>query len=341
MAHIINFRDIAREAGVSPATVSLALRGARKIPEATRARVIACAERLGYRPNPLVSAFMASLRAGRRKETSGILAVITERPLNDYARTHPGIGLIVEGARTQAAEAGYVIDEFAVKRYAEEHRDMEQTLRARNITGLLLLSLTDLGMKLKLDWSRYAVCMAGGLQSPHHFMWVHHDYFQIMVCGVENLRRLGYGRIGLVMSDILCLVTEHRFEAAWLYLQEKYGMESLVPMLRAGRQPRLVFLEWVRRHRPEAIIATDHRVLGWLKAEGIRVPEDMAVAHTDIAPGWGPLAGVDQCHRRAGAAVVEQLIFQCDHNHRGPLDGSRTLLVSGEWRDGATAPAVP
>ena len=46
-------RDIADELGLSPATVSRALNGYPEVGEATRARVLEAAERLGYAPNPI------------------------------------------------------------------------------------------------------------------------------------------------------------------------------------------------------------------------------------------------------------------------------------------------
>ncbi|WP_298038236.1 LacI family DNA-binding transcriptional regulator [uncultured Microbacterium sp.] len=66
--------DVAREAGVSISTASVVFSGKAKVSEATRARVIAAAEELGYTgPDPMA----ASLRRGR----SGIVAVVLEGPL--------------------------------------------------------------------------------------------------------------------------------------------------------------------------------------------------------------------------------------------------------------------
>jgi DNA-binding LacI/PurR family transcriptional regulator len=64
--------DVAREAGVSIATVSHALSGKGRLPEATRARVREVAERMGYEPNPAAR----RLRGGR----SGLIAVAFSLP---------------------------------------------------------------------------------------------------------------------------------------------------------------------------------------------------------------------------------------------------------------------
>jgi LacI family transcriptional regulator len=63
-----NLRAVARAAGVSLATASLALRGAPSIAVETRERVQRTAARLGYRVNPLISELMGSLRHRRKRQ---------------------------------------------------------------------------------------------------------------------------------------------------------------------------------------------------------------------------------------------------------------------------------
>ncbi|WP_375425682.1 LacI family DNA-binding transcriptional regulator [uncultured Friedmanniella sp.] len=61
-------RDVAARAGVSPGTVSKALNGTGQLSEATRSRVTAAAEELGFRPNHLAKSLLAG-----RTYTVGIL----------------------------------------------------------------------------------------------------------------------------------------------------------------------------------------------------------------------------------------------------------------------------
>ncbi len=64
----VSIRDIAEKAGVHPSTVSLALRGSSRIPEATRERIAAIAEEIGYRPN-----YIAKALAGHKTQLIGIV----------------------------------------------------------------------------------------------------------------------------------------------------------------------------------------------------------------------------------------------------------------------------
>lgn len=63
-----NLRAVARAAGVSLATASLALRDDPLIAADTREKVHRCATRLGYRVNPLISELMGSLRNRRKRQ---------------------------------------------------------------------------------------------------------------------------------------------------------------------------------------------------------------------------------------------------------------------------------
>ena len=65
MNNSVTMKTIAAQAGVTQATVSMCLANSPRIPAATRERIQAVADRLGYRPNPYVSALMRIRRQGR------------------------------------------------------------------------------------------------------------------------------------------------------------------------------------------------------------------------------------------------------------------------------------
>lgn len=71
----VTIKDLARAAGVSTTTVSLALRDDARISQATRARVQAVAAQLGYSRDPALAALVAL-----RDESSRCTCSPTHRP---------------------------------------------------------------------------------------------------------------------------------------------------------------------------------------------------------------------------------------------------------------------
>lgn len=95
----VTLAEVAKEAGVSLSTASVAFSGSGPISDATKAKVLAAAESLGYQgPHPLA----ASLRRGR----SGVIAVIAPANLR-YSFRDPVSIQILDGASEALGASGY------------------------------------------------------------------------------------------------------------------------------------------------------------------------------------------------------------------------------------------
>lgn len=88
--------DVARAAGVSPTTVSHAYSGKRGVEDATRARIMIAAERIGYHPNHVAQ----SLRSGR----VGSIALVSSMPVA-VAAGNARLGFFMEVAASAALTA--------------------------------------------------------------------------------------------------------------------------------------------------------------------------------------------------------------------------------------------
>ncbi len=88
---MVTIKDIAQEVGVSPSTVSRALSDSPLISTATKERVRAVAERLGYEPNELARALV--------KGASGAVGLLVPDITNPFfADIARGVGEVAHAA---------------------------------------------------------------------------------------------------------------------------------------------------------------------------------------------------------------------------------------------------
>src|SRR4051812_30070874 len=107
-------QDVARAAGVHQTTVSLALRNDPRLPEATRARLQEIATRVGYAPDPMLSALNSYRASKGRAKTAIVIAFIANfRDRRELAASYPH-RLLFEGARARAEVMGYRLEAFYV-----------------------------------------------------------------------------------------------------------------------------------------------------------------------------------------------------------------------------------
>jgi len=130
---VATLRDVAASAGLSPATVSRALSGARYVEEATRARVVAAARDLGYRPNALA-------RALRSKQTMTVGLIVPDIRNDFYAET----ASVLQGA---FEERGYRLLLCISNNEAESDRSYLSMLAEFRVDAIVYVPSTPTGAR--------------------------------------------------------------------------------------------------------------------------------------------------------------------------------------------------
>ena len=122
----VTIKDVAREAGVSVATVSRVLNGSTNVSEDSSARVNEAISRLNYSPN-----FLG--RSLRRCETNVILCIMPTSEHSLYSR-------IVSGMQRRADELGFdIVTAVSTGTSAAEARQMNMLFN-KTVDGVVLLS---------------------------------------------------------------------------------------------------------------------------------------------------------------------------------------------------------
>lgn len=332
---VITMKDVAAAAGVARSTVSLALRHDPSIPEETRNRILAAAEKVGYKVNPLVSALMTSLHERRRKMRHTVLAYVTSDPPFAPWRSYQMFIEMQEGAASRARDLGYQLEEFNLRGPGMTPGRFAQILRARGILGLLIAPLPHAERSIELDFTGFAVVGSDMSVASPSIERVSNDHFQSALLAIRECQALGYRRIGFVISQELNERLENRWLAACLYAQaglpEGQRVKPLMPPRTEDILPALP--GWYAKEKPDVVI------MGELNPHGIYpLPPKVGLVSLSLEEqAIGKVAGIFQDNRRMGAIAVEHLVARLERCEFGTTDRSRVHMLEGRWVPGPTA----
>jgi len=332
------YRDIARMAKVSTFTVSLALRGSPKITAATRQRVRAAAELIGYRPNPLVAANMSYVRGSKGDAAQAVIAYVTDWKRREFRENSPMMRYY-RGAMERARELGYKLEVFFLNEDGLNDRRLQQILKARGIEGVALAPLEHSSNRVQLHWDQLAFSLIGYLMEEPAGHRAYFDCYASSKMLYRELKRLGYRRLGLVMGE----EDAKRSNELWLASHAWHGREEgssdvTLPLVlhpaQANRPEAL--LAWLSRWEPDVVVSMSGLHRDVLRDAGIRIPEEVGfVAINDD----GPLEGVtriDPEHESVGASAIDLVVSQLMSNERGVPKSAKQVITPGRFIGGET-----
>lgn len=333
----ITLQDIAVRAGVSRMTISLALRNDPRLPAATRQRVQALAREMGYRGHSLVSALMVQLRKRKPAEHLTTLAFLTLGRAREEGRTASQLYRDYwAGATERANQLGYRLEEIWAKEPGMTGRRLTKILVARGVRGLIIGPLPIARGHLSLDWSRFAVAALGYSVWKPDMHRASVDHYQCMALAMRRLKRLGYRRIGFIISHASNERVDRRFLGAFLAYQDQLPRSNRVPPLVLRRWSEPAVSSWLRKASPEVVVCNATPLLRSLKNSGLRVPEQIGFVHLHQEEADYSCAGVHHNGKEVGTAVVDLVVGQLQRHEFGIPEQPRLVLVPGLWVDGPT-----
>ena len=320
----VTLSAVAREAGVSTAAASYALNGHPKISGATRERVRATAERLGYREHAAVRSLMERVRQGKPPGEREVIALVwSETPRSESARAPLALA-ITAGVRARAEQAGYTLAEFWLRDRGMTPRRLADILEARGIRGVVFAPcLHGTEVRVEWAWAKFAMALVGAAPWPVALHRAGHHHFAAMRLA---LRHAEGRRCAAMLAREANVRSGRAWEAAFL---AHHPGRNAREWLWAGEDTEEA-RRWLRRRRPSTVIVNRCEWATELADEfsGVRW---LALDRTG-APDW--LAGVAVNFDRVAAAAVDLVVGQLHRNERGLPEEPRSLWLEGGWQEG-------
>jgi DNA-binding LacI/PurR family transcriptional regulator len=300
--------DVAAHAGVSTQTVSRVANGLTNVEAATRARVLASMQALGYRPNRAARA----LRSGRFRNLGVVMFT-----LSSYGNMRT-----LDAIAGSAATAGYSITVVPVERPTQEDVSVAFTrLLEQAVDGIVIVIEAHIVDRADVELPAGLSVVVIDSTERSDYPQVDTDQAQGARVATEHLLALGHETVWHISGPADSYSAARR-EQAWRETLEAAG--APVPEVLPGDWSTSAGYEHGRAiaSRPEitaVFAANDQMALGVLRAlheAGRRVPEDVSVVgFDDMAESdsfWPPLTTVHQEFEAIGRRAVELLIAEIE-----------------------------
>jgi len=310
-----SIREVAKQAGVSTATVSRAFNTPELISVHTHKRVLEAADLLGYRP----------LRARGRKAVGGASPAAGESFIgfqffgasaSDPLQANAFYAPVLAGAQVEAAAQGMHLLAHTTDRH-QLTQELPKMIREQTVAGMLLVGTADPEI-LSVFLERVPQIVLVDHRDPTG----RHDC--VLTNGLAGamdathyLFALGHRRIAFLRDDPYVPSFQDRLRGfVCAHFEAGYAVDPrLVLTASEDEVPGVLDALWKSPERPTAILAAnDHQayaVMQACRALGLHIPEDLSlIGFDDIefsTQTWPPLTTVRVQKEQLGRLAVRRL----------------------------------
>jgi DNA-binding LacI/PurR family transcriptional regulator len=286
---MVSILEVAKEAGVSTATVSRTFSTPGLLREETCAKVLETANRLNYRPRRSRSnkaAPDAGTSAQKPKKADTIGFQFFGQDESDLVGSNGFYGPVLAGAQSEAAKAGMHLMMHATHRYELLER-LPKMVEEKSVAGLLLVGTAD--PKVLKTFAEHVphIVLVDNVDETGRFDCVIPDGFRGMYRATRHLIELGHTNIGFYVDSSPSTTFKdrlHGYVCAHIDAGLTPGPQLVVPEDRSAHVS--VICEYLSaRRRPTAMIAaSDWLALDLVKAcgqIGLKIPQDLSIVGYD------------------------------------------------------------
>lgn len=336
---MITLHQVAERAGVSLGTASAALNGRVSAKAATRERVERAAAELGYRKDASASVLAGKQRHSKKGQKQLTLGYVVSPGATDR-------GSQWEIFAAEAQRLGYEFEQVRLRDYGSLRRAQEH-LHFLNIQGLYLSSPGSVPGRdwLEFNWGRFSVVKGFRVWPELSFPTIRHSAGDYMRMARDETIADGYRKIAfLLTSSEVPEDDETRLGAILAYGHLHLGREITFEWRPVESETQPLSAEtarWLRRYRPDAVIAFASGCYHHLLNAGFRIPEDFGFASViqseDFALNYG-VAGCDSRKQVFPEKAVQLLHRMVQVGDRGQMEEPTELVVEPRWLEGKSLP---
>ena len=331
----VTLKDLAKELGLSVPAVSLGLRHAGNISEATCRRIEEAAKRMGYRPNPHAAALSSRVHTGAKH---GVPLAILRLPLKQNSGHFYPIPHFIDGITRRAGELGYCAQVLTVEDYATLPRQL-RVLYNQGIQGIFLPPVGRNFGAGDIDWNPFSVVACGRYDQASPFHTIRQEIFESTRLLLNETIRRGYSRIciALVRHDPEIVDDFARIAAASVCHPAR-GNKIKVHFSSTDR--RYDFLDWLQKEKVDAVIGFTAAHYYTMVEAGIKIPEEIGFA---ALHGWegewgGHVSALMMPDSYAGTVAANRMDAMIRHHERGIPETAEQIALPGKWKEGTTLP---
>jgi len=324
----VSIRDLAKLAGVSRTTVSLALRGSHEVSEATRRRILEIAQKHDYRSHPAVNALMQQVGRGLRVHDEEVIAFI--RSGSDPDERAFGPLEMLAGASDEGHRLGYRVEVFWAGYRAVNSEPLGRVLYNRGIRGAIWAAMPYPHPPISFPWEHFVPVACTLSTDVPRLPTVGINHAKGMALVIEELGKRGAERIGFIGGAH----EDSRQDFGWatgVDLYRRRGGRARIQVLQPEDYPsEKTICSWIERHRLSALIVTQdyYARTGYLDGRIARVSLDVPTKEL------GKIAGLHQNSNQIGRHAIRSLAIRLANGILGLPDFPFSVVAQASFRDG-------